>query len=306
MSSEKKIISVCVVTFNSGATIVETLDSIKNQNYGTENIELIIADDCSCDDTLTLIKSWLDSNGHLFNRTQLIERKKNIGLTKNINDAWRSSKGEWIKSIAGDDILLDICLSENFNFASKYKVNSVIFSLMQSFSDDFTNISLYPSKLQRLKLHESREVQLEFLTSAGGFACAPSAFINRTMMEEVGFADERFTMLEDSPLWLRILETGAKLHFMNVVTVRYRVGNSISQSNEVLFNFGHLQQRLLVDYLLFKKYCSAVVNFRKAIFYIICIGLSLIFSTKKTKLNKLVYRLALLFKPYWLKDKLTK
>ncbi|WP_324722714.1 glycosyltransferase [Lelliottia sp. JS-SCA-14] len=306
MNAEKKLITVCVVTYNSSSTIIETLDSIKNQDYGVGNIELIIADDCSFDDTMCLINNWLESNGFAFNSTHVIVGQYNVGLTKNINKAWKLSQGQWIKSIAGDDVLMPSCITDNVNFVSKNNINSVVFSLMQSFSKDNSNNSQYPSKLQRSKLKQSREKQLEFLASAGGFACAPSAFINRAMMEKVGFADERFLMLEDSPLWLRILEAGEKLFFMDVITVKYRVGNSISQSGHSLFNIGHLQQRLLVDIYLFKEKCTIIVNLRKAVFYALCIGLSLVLGTKKTMINKLIYRVALLFKPYWLRDKLTK
>ncbi|NJW55213.1 glycosyltransferase, partial [Salinimicrobium oceani] len=43
------LVSVVVVTYNSSEFIIDTLESIKNQTY--PNIELIISDDCSGDDT---------------------------------------------------------------------------------------------------------------------------------------------------------------------------------------------------------------------------------------------------------------
>jgi len=306
VSITKKLITICVVSFNSSSTIIDTLESIKRQTYETKLIELIIADDCSQDNTIDIVQSWLKENQEIFHDAKLIKRKMNVGLTKNINEAWQSANGEWIKSIAADDILMDSCITDNIDFATLNDINSVVFSLMQSFTSEGLDGIIYPSILQRSKLQASREIQLDFLTSAGGFACAPSAFIHRGMLQKINFADERFTMLEDSPLWLRILETGAKLHLMNIVTVKYRIGTSISQSKGTLFNFGHLLQRLSVDFILFRKYCSFSVNLRKSIFYTICIVMSLILGTENTKVNKFIYRTALLFKPYWLKDKLTK
>ena len=50
------LVSVVVVVYNSSETVVETLDTILKQTY--RNIELIVADDCSTDDTVKIVKSW--------------------------------------------------------------------------------------------------------------------------------------------------------------------------------------------------------------------------------------------------------
>ena len=46
------IVSVTVISYNSSATIIDTLESIVSQSVGANNIELIVSDDCSSDDTL--------------------------------------------------------------------------------------------------------------------------------------------------------------------------------------------------------------------------------------------------------------
>jgi len=51
----KEKVSVAVITYNSAETVLETLDSIATQTYGTENIELIISDDASTDKTVHVI-----------------------------------------------------------------------------------------------------------------------------------------------------------------------------------------------------------------------------------------------------------
>lgn len=44
------LVSVIVITYNSAQYVVETLDSVYSQTY--ENIELIVTDDCSQDNTI--------------------------------------------------------------------------------------------------------------------------------------------------------------------------------------------------------------------------------------------------------------
>ena len=53
------LVSVVVITYNSEKYILETLESIKTQSY--KNLELIISDDCSKDDTVMICRDWLDN-----------------------------------------------------------------------------------------------------------------------------------------------------------------------------------------------------------------------------------------------------
>lgn len=53
----KEIISIAILSYNSESTILETLNSILEQNYGCQYIELIFGDDGSKDDTQKLIKN---------------------------------------------------------------------------------------------------------------------------------------------------------------------------------------------------------------------------------------------------------
>lgn len=55
-----KLVSVIVMSYCSADTIVETLDSIKNQTY--PRIELIITDDCSPDRTIQVVQDWIAVN----------------------------------------------------------------------------------------------------------------------------------------------------------------------------------------------------------------------------------------------------
>ncbi len=102
----KDKISVMVVTYNSEYTIEETLNSVLLQSYGAENIELIITDDCSKDNTVSIIKKWSVYNKNKFYRVVLIENSVNKGVSENCNIGWKACTSNWIKSIGGDDLLM--------------------------------------------------------------------------------------------------------------------------------------------------------------------------------------------------------
>ena len=81
------LVTVAVIAYNSSKTVVETLDSIKNQSY--QNLELIVSDDGSTDDTVTVCENWIANHQARFIRTELITVAKNTGTSANINRAIR-------------------------------------------------------------------------------------------------------------------------------------------------------------------------------------------------------------------------
>jgi alpha-1,3-rhamnosyltransferase len=110
------LVSVPVVTYNAASFVEETLESIFNQTYG--NIELVISDDCSKDNTIEIVQKWCEEERvkERFTAIKIVTVPKNTGVSANCNRAISASKGEWIKFIAGDDILLPTCIEDNLNF----------------------------------------------------------------------------------------------------------------------------------------------------------------------------------------------
>ena len=72
---KKPLVSIIVITYNSAKYVLETLESAKNQTY--QNIELIISDDCSNDDTSNYIP--IQNNNIYININ-----KRNLGYGENI------------------------------------------------------------------------------------------------------------------------------------------------------------------------------------------------------------------------------
>lgn len=79
------LVSCTVLSYNSAKTILETLESIKAQTY--QNIELIVSDDCSKDNTVELCRQWIAVNKNRFVRVVLLTVKENTGVCANGNRA---------------------------------------------------------------------------------------------------------------------------------------------------------------------------------------------------------------------------
>ena len=95
------LVSVIALCYNQEKYLIETLNSIINQSY--QNIELIITDDYSTDDSIKEIQQWINQNNV---KCTFKKNKKNIGICKSLNNAIKLVKGEYLNLIACDDILL--------------------------------------------------------------------------------------------------------------------------------------------------------------------------------------------------------
>lgn len=109
------LVSVIISTYNSAAFIIETLESILHQSW--KEIELIITDDASTDDTVTICRHWLEVNSGRFTGVQVITSEVNTGVSANANRGLRAAKGEWVKFIGSDDTLLPGCIEDNMHFS---------------------------------------------------------------------------------------------------------------------------------------------------------------------------------------------
>ena len=229
MSEAKDIlVSIRVIAYNSANTILDTLESIKTQTY--PNIELIISDDCSKDKTVEICREWLEKNGSRFARTELITVPQNIGVSANINRAENACRGEWIKGIAGDDLLMPNCVQDCMDYVAEHPDTIYLFGRCKAFGTDEERCKEIDAMFDYSFFNMSQEQQLHRLIVSGNCIPASASFYNRVRFMQLGIKnDERIPMMEDWPKWINLLKAGAELHFMDTVLVKYRVSeNSLS------------------------------------------------------------------------------
>lgn len=95
------LVSAIVVNYNQSHFALETLESIRTQTY--PNVELIVVDDCSTDDSVRVISKWLTK--HRADAT-FIRHQKNMGVCRTLNDGIAQAHGEYISETAADDVWL--------------------------------------------------------------------------------------------------------------------------------------------------------------------------------------------------------
>lgn len=110
------LVSIVIITYNQSKYILETLESTRFQTY--HNIELIISDDYSTDNTISICKDWLQKNKDRFINVKLVVPHKNTGTAINCNRGVNASTGKWIKLLAGDDKLPPESINDFVNFVT--------------------------------------------------------------------------------------------------------------------------------------------------------------------------------------------
>jgi glycosyltransferase involved in cell wall biosynthesis len=93
-----ELVSIALCTYNGEAYIKEQLDSLIDQSY--PNCEIIIVDDCSKDNTVNILKQYVND----FYQIKLYINSENLGYTKNFEKAISLCNGEYIALCDQDDI----------------------------------------------------------------------------------------------------------------------------------------------------------------------------------------------------------
>ncbi len=95
------LVSIIAVCYNHEKYVEQTLNSIANQRY--ENIQLIIVDACSSDDSLKIIEKWIENSGFY---CSFIKQSVRTNMCKNLNEALKHATGKYYQVISCDDYFL--------------------------------------------------------------------------------------------------------------------------------------------------------------------------------------------------------
>lgn len=109
MNLKEGLVSVIMSNYNTPEEYLRTaVESILNQTY--RNFEFIIIDDCSTDNSLSIIESYDDS------RIIIIRNEQNLGITKSLNRGLAVAKGEFVARMDADDISLESRFEKQVEF----------------------------------------------------------------------------------------------------------------------------------------------------------------------------------------------
>ncbi len=183
------LVSVIIPTYNRAHLIKRSIKSVLNQTY--QNLEIIVVDDGSTDDTKEIIESFNE------NRIKYIQHKQNKGAAAARNTGIKCSKADFIAFQDSDDEWLSEKLEKEIDAFGDSTVNvGVVYSGLWYIKN---NEKKYVPHLQIAK--KEGNVHNELL--AGNFVSGLTV-IRKTCFEKVGLFNESLPSLEDWELYIRI------------------------------------------------------------------------------------------------------
>lgn len=230
---DELLVSFVVATYNSSSTVLETLDSIYRQTY--QNLELIVTDDCSLDNTVAVCKNWIENHPDRFTHATVVTTRQNTGVSGNFNRGVRASQGEWIKTIAGDDILIPEAIQEYIHYV---KQSDDDIQMCVSDVELFTGSGRIPSKIadaygDYIRIaQEPYPKQWSRIKHRQTFV-GPTFFYSRALYDKIGGFEEKYGNCEEWPFVYKVLKSGHRIFVIEKKLVKYRVSeNTLSRKKE--------------------------------------------------------------------------
>uniref|UniRef100_UPI004049E02D glycosyltransferase family 2 protein n=1 Tax=Flavobacterium sp. TaxID=239 RepID=UPI004049E02D len=188
------LVSVICLSYNHASFVVDALESVLNQSYA--NIELIIADDCSTDNSKAVIEDWLKKHPNIL----FLPNDVNLGNTKTFNNAAKHAKGNYFIDLAADDILLPNCVELQIKaFQNSDHTNlGIVYANINLVNENGKFISVYYNEDEN---PESGDIY-EMVISRSTKICSVASMIKKEVFETVGYYDESLAY-EDLDLWVR-------------------------------------------------------------------------------------------------------
>lgn len=224
------LVTVGIPNFNYSGYIMEALQSITNQTY--KNIEIIIVDDCSTDNSIPVIEKWMNNySGEM--HIQLIKNKSNAGLTKVCNQILQHSKGKYFQTLDADDIILPEKIEMQIKLLDASKNTAFVYSNISVINHE--GLVIHPDYLGRINYDKDSMPSGNIFNRlfAFNFIPLPSVLVNTAYAKEVGGFDESL-QVQDYYLWLKLSKKYDAL-YMPGITALYRVHDS-SMSNSLATN----------------------------------------------------------------------
>lgn len=194
------LVTVICLCYNHESFVVETLDSVINQTY--PNIELIIVDDCSNDQSVNVIQEWLKKHPEV----PFIANKKNLGNTTAFNKGYKISKGEYIIDLAADDILMDYCVAvqiQRFQDSIYDNVGIVYGDLELIDENDNTIGNFFDIYNRNTSDQDNRSGNIyKGLLNMQNNVCSVSSMVKREVYDRFSGYDESLAY-EDYDLWIK-------------------------------------------------------------------------------------------------------
>ena len=205
MKNPEKV-SIVLPTYNGAKYIRQSIDSCMSQTY--KNIELIIVDDGSVDETPEIIKSYQDE------RIKYIRHEKNRGLPNALNTGFANATGEYLTWTSDDNYYAEVAIGKMLSFLRDRKCSFVYCDFFRFNDENPANLKIVELP-NVLALEKQNDVGACFLYS-------------RKVKEVIGDYDPDAFLGEDYDYWIRISKLFSICHIAEALYYFRKHSKSLS------------------------------------------------------------------------------
>lgn len=210
------LITVIIPTYNSAQYLNAAVESVLQQTF--KDLEILIIDDGSKDNTSELVKSFGDKVRYIY--------QENAGVSIARNNGIKESKGKYVAFLDADDTWLPTKLEKQVNALKDNPDYKFCFS-------DFVGVNqnLQPIEMKRARLLNSAIKDLLLRGNVVGSIC--TVLCERELFDKVGGFDPKLSQCADWDMWIR-LATLTDFLFVDEQLVTYRQHDSNMSRNAIL------------------------------------------------------------------------
>lgn len=190
-------ISVVMSVYNAEKYLISSIESIINQSY--KNLEFIIVNDGSTDNSLQLINKYALKDNRI-----IVLSHKNIGLTRSLNVAIKKATGHFIARMDADDISLQNRLQNFINYINKNNDVDIYSTPAILMNSEIKTLRLIPNYFRRNGFDSK---MLNFYNSL----IHGTLIIKSDLIKKYKY-DESFRFSQDFELYHRLLNKGFKIN----------------------------------------------------------------------------------------------
>lgn len=223
MNIQKPKVSVIIPVYNGEKYISAAIESVLIQSY--KNIEVVVIDDGSTDDTFEKIKPFLPHIRYIY--------QENSGVSNARNNGILNSKSELVSFLDHDDVWFPDKIKKQVNYLLCHPDEKFVHCGVKYINHEGSDIN--PAGYWGNLTFTGEVENIEEIIMH--FAMLPSAMmIKKEVFDEVGLFNPEFVNCEGYDLCLRIA-LKHKLCFINEPLVLYRLHDSNTSSNFIRFDF---------------------------------------------------------------------
>ncbi len=211
------LVSIVIPVYNREKFIGRAINSVLQQSY--KNLELIIVDDCSHDDSLKVIRSFKDK------RIKVIALEQNSGANVARNKGIMASRGEYIAFQDSDDEWLPDKLFKQIAYMQQNDCKAC-YCPYELHDEDITVV---PQDYLDRDKYEKRINALLTYTNAIGTPCL---IVEKAVLQNVGGFDEEMPSMQDYELAIRIAQCYKIGYCPEILVKVYRQKDSITMQKD--------------------------------------------------------------------------